>query len=84
MKRKAVEPTMKPDTFKILWKKPYTHLESLLEVLDSAADSAGQHPSMLCVDICSDGDRCTEKPATVVLEAEGLMDGSIVYNVYIH
>lgn len=75
---------MAPDSFEIIWKKPYTHLGSLIEVLESAADAAGEHPSMLCVDICQDMDRCKEKPATVVLEAEGLSDRSVVYNVYIH
>lgn len=81
--RKVVK-RMKPSSFEILWKKPYTQLESLIDVLESAAKDANQHPSMLCVDICSDGDRCTEKSATVILEAESLTDGSIVYNVYVH
>ena len=80
----AIATKMKPDSFKVLWRKPYTHLESLIDVLESAADDVNQHPSMLCVAICSDGDRCKETAATVVLEAEGLSDGSVVYNVYIH
>jgi len=83
-KIKSVGSRMKPSSFEILWKKPYTHLGALIDVLESAASDVNQHPSMLCVDICSDGDRCTEKSGTVVLEAEALTDGSIVYNVYIH
>lgn len=75
---------MKPGTFEILWKKPYTHLESMIDILESAAADVNQHPSMLCVDTCTDGDRCDEKHALIVLEAECLTDGSIVYNVYIH
>ena len=84
MKLRAPEPTMKPNTFKSMWKKPYTHLESLIDILENAAEDSGRHASELTVDVCSDGDRCTEKSATVILEAEGLSDGSIVYNVFIH
>lgn len=83
-KIKSVTAKMKPGTFEVLWKKPYTQLESLIDALESASKDVNQHPSMLSVDICADGDRCSEKAATVVLEAEALTDGSIVYNVYIH
>ena len=84
MKLRSVISRMKPSTFEILWKKPYTQLESLIDVLESAAKDANEHPSCLYVDVCGDGDRCSEKGATVVLEAEALTDGSIVYNVHIH
>jgi len=85
MKLKAVDGIMKPNTSRIIWTKPYTELESLLEVLNSAVEDTIRHPSEIEVNVCSDGDRCEEKTGDiVVLKAESLTDGSIVYNVYIH
>ena len=85
VKLKAVESTMKPNTSRIVWTKPYTELESLLEVLESAVEDTIRHPSEIEVNVCSDGDRCEERTGNiVVLEAESLTDGSIVYNVFIH
>ena len=85
VKLKTVEPTMKPNSSKLIWTKPYTELESLLEVLESAVEDTIRHPSEIGVNVCSDGDRCEERTGNiVVLEAECLTDGSIVYDVYIH
>lgn len=71
---------MKPGTFKIISKKPYTQLKSLIDVLDGFAKLVEQHPSMLSVDVGRSGG----KTSVAELEAECLTDGSIVYNVFIY
>lgn len=76
---------MKPNTFQMIWKKPFTNASDLTDLLFDAAVDCGVSCEEINVDACSDGDHCEEITSNLaVLEAEVLSDGSIVYNVTLH
>lgn len=75
---------MKPNTFELIWKKPFSNAEDLCDLLISATQDSNTAMSEINIGVCSDGDRCGEKAGIAVLEAESLTDASIVYNIRLH
>ncbi len=84
--KNAFELKLKPEEIQVLLKKEFQTVEELQALLDEALQISNQHPSTVYVEIDGGlGDFETRKlPANgseFTLEAEGLTDGSVVYNI---
>lgn len=74
---------MKPEETRILLQKEFQTVEELQALLAKSIHISNQHPSTIYVDTVSLGDFSTRKSqyCQFTLEAEGLSDGSVVYNI---
>ena len=79
---------LKPEETQVLLRKGFQTVEELQELLDEAVRITNQHPSVIYVELDGGlGDFETRTlPANgseFTLQAEGLTDGSVVYNIYV-
>jgi hypothetical protein len=80
--------TLKPEETQVLLKKEFQTVEELQDLLDESIRITNQHPSVIYVEIdggLGDFDE-RKRPANgseLTLQAEGLTDGSVVYNISI-
>ena len=81
--KNTFELTLKPEEIQVLLKKDFQTVEELQNLLDEAVRIANQHPPVIYVGLIHLGDFSTRtgEGAEFKLEAEGLTDGSVVYNI---
>ena len=85
--KNTFELTLKPEETQVLLKKDFQTVEELQALLEEAVRITNQHPSVIYVEtVMGLGDFDTRPPRQAqgvefILQAEGLTDGSVVYNI---
>lgn len=79
---KTPEFTMKPDESKVLLQETFQTVEELQGLLGQSIRISNQHPSTIYVSVPVSSD-FVGLDTQFTLEAHGLSDGSVVYNITI-